>query len=241
MGFGCRSEVVLNLARSVRRNDSFSMRCAKLVLLYFALSSFGLARIGDTLDECKARYGEAIHTGTDSPNWDSPIHDERPWFIFDSEVEGVPMRIRATFEDAKVVKISYRPKSGQRLTYDQAMGILEAHGERKNWQMGYTPEIGESPLGYVEAERYLNNKKDKLYAMAGTPEGDWRGLTIFSTAFLRRHGQWDDARNNYRDWGELCLKSVPEEYPQDKARLKARIEKAWADLEAKYGAMGRRP
>jgi xylose isomerase len=98
-----QSEVALDLAREARRNDLFCMEYGKLVLLYFALSSVGLARIGDTLEECKARYGEVSSTGTHPPYQFSPIRDERPWFTFEAEVEGAPVRIQAVFENGRVV------------------------------------------------------------------------------------------------------------------------------------------
>ena len=121
------------------------------------------------------------------------------------------------------------------------MTILETYGESKNWQMGFTPEIGESPFGYLGAGRYLNNRKNKLYATAGVPEDNWEGLTISCVEHLRRHGQWDDLKNAPRDLGEIILGRIGMEHAKDRATTKERIDRAWADLEAKYGEMGRRP
>jgi hypothetical protein len=137
--------------------------------------------------------------------------------------------------------MGYYPHSDQKLTPEHAMAILETYGERKHWQMGFTPEIGESPLGYLGEGRYLNNTKDKLYATTGVPEDNWEGLKVYCVEFLRRHVQWDDAKNAPKDEGEIIMERIPMEYPEDRAAMKERIDKAWADLEAKHGPLGRRP
>ena len=217
------------------------MKTVALLTFLLIVSPTAWSRIGETLEQCIARYGEPVGKRTAPPYEDSPIRNQRPFFMFEAEVAGKRMRIQAELEDGKVIEMCYFPLFKENLTPEHAMAILETYGERKNWQMGFTPQIGESPLGYLEESRYLNNRKEKLYANAGAADDNWEGLRIRCAKFLQKHNQWDVAKNNHRDLGEVIMERIPMEYPEDRATTKARIDKAWADLEAKRGPLGKRP
>lgn len=113
----------------------------------FSMTSTVFARIGDTLEQCKKRYG-------------APIVSSEKNQSFDFKHEGVKINIRV--HEGKVVAISYTSPDKGGFTVDQIMSRLVANNGKGDWNLPQGDDVGRMTWTHEDASRGATIDKERL-------------------------------------------------------------------------------